>query len=820
MPFGSEQWMYASGGFYPHEIDQSLRFNDDDSAFLSKTYTTTGNRRTWTYSVWFKRGNLGSYDCIFSGNEMSSAANRGLNFYLDINNVIYARYRNGYGNNSPFHLYTDAVMRDVSAWYHLVIAFDTTQATASNRIRYYLNGVELTKNGSYPAQNWESPVNNDNSGYGSGNISIGAVIGTAAESFYDGYFAESYFVDGQQLSGDDFGELKSGVWVPKEYEGTYGTNGFHFTFADSSAFGADSSGNGNDFGVGNLAATDQVPDSPTNNFCTLNTLRVGSNLAILDGNLKLAATVTGAKMVSSTFGVTTGKWYWESVITNPQQSLIGVENGLGSPTEYVGQSVNGWSYDMYTGGLYNSGLVSYGDTFTTNDVIGIAVDIDSGKLWFSKNGTWQNSGSPTDGTNAAATNLAGTIFPAFTPYNQYGACVANFGQDSSFAGNKTAQGNTDANGIGDFYYAPPAGYLALCTANLPDPAIDPAQDDVPEDYFNTVLYTGNSSTQSITGVGFQPDFNWIKRRNSTAEHFLHDSVRGIDSVSGNYYYLISSLTAAEGVQSDNDGVNSFDSDGFTLGYTNSTSWNQAGSTYVAWNWKADGAGVTNTDGSITSTVSANQKAGFSIVSYTGNLSSAGTATVGHGLGVEPDMIITKARSSTSDWVVMHRDLASWSHGLYLNLTAASGDSSIYGSRSVSTSTFTTNYVTGLNINGVTQIAYCFHSVEGFSKFGSYTGNGSTDGTFVYTGFRPAFVMVKQTNGAGSWMTIDSTRDIDNVATQYLHPNLSDAEGSTTLLDILSNGFKWRYTGGSGNASGGTYIFMAFAEMPFKYSLGR
>ena len=816
MPFGSEQWMYASGGFYPHEIDQSLRFNDDDSAFLSKTYTTTGNRRTWTYSVWFKRGNLGSYDCIFSGNEMSSAANRGLNFYLDINNVIYARYRNGYGNNSPFHLYTDAVMRDVSAWYHLVIAFDTTQATASNRIRYYLNGVELTKNGSYPAQNWESPVNNDNSGYGSGNISIGAVIGTAAESFYDGYFAESYFVDGQQLSGDDFGELKSGVWVPKEYEGTYGTNGFHFTFADSSAFGADSSGNGNDFGVGNLAATDQVPDSPTNNFCTLNTLRVGSNLAILDGNLKLAATVTGAKMVSSTFGVTTGKWYWESVITNPQQSLIGVENGLGSPTEYVGQSVNGWSYDMYTGGLYNSGLVSYGDTFTTNDVIGIAVDIDSGKLWFSKNGTWQNSGSPTDGTNAAATNLAGTIFPAFTPYNQYGACVANFGQDSSFAGNKTAQGNTDANDIGDFYYAPPAGYLALCTANLPDPAIDPAQDDVPEDYFNTVLYTGNGTGQSITGVGFAPDFAWIKDRSTAYSHRLFDTIRGASK------FVQSDNTNAEG--SNTETLQSFDSDGFTVGQNSSV--NGSSDSVVAWNWLAGNGTSTNTDGTITSTVSANQKAGFSIVTFTADGTNT---TVGTGLSSSSplDMVIIKRRDSTSDWQVGHRFSGqSTNFAWHLNLNDTSSLSP-NGPFYLGTSSTTAGHYLQLEsgsygISSSTWVAYCFQSVEGYSKFGSYTGNGSTDGPFVYTGFRPAFVLMKDTTSTEQWQMVDSARDTYNVVDSVIHPNLSNAEGTNAVYhrDFLSNGFKVRTSDPSQNGSGRTYIYMAFAEMPFKYSLGR
>jgi len=329
------------------------------------------------------------------------------------------------------------------------------------------------------------------------------------------------------------------------------------------------------------------------------------------------------------------------------------------------------------------------------------------------------------------------------------------------------------------------------------------------------LYAGNSSTQAITGVGFQPDLNWIKRRNSTAEHFLHDSVRGKDAVSGNYYYLISSLNNAEAVQSDNDGVNSFDSDGFTLGYTNSTSWNQSGSTYVAWNWKANGSGVSNTDGTITSTVSVNQKAGFSIVKVD-SLPASTLSTFGHGLGVKPDMIIFKSRNNSTNWDVYHSSLTpDGERKLYLNATSAEIDSGFMGD------TPPTSSVISFNPGGSTSnhIVYCFHSVEGFSKFGSFTGNGSSDGPFVYTGFRPAFLIIKRTDATGGWSMNDSARDPTNVVTQYFDAQSSAAEGSATFFDFNSNGFKMR-DGAVQNVSGATYIYMAFAEMPFKYANAR
>jgi len=324
-----------------------------------------------------------------------------------------------------------------------------------------------------------------------------------------------------------------------------------------------------------------------------------------------------------------------------------------------------------------------------------------------------------------------------------------------------------------------------------------AQINKSSEYFNTVLYTGNASTQSITGVGFQPDWVWIKNRSITADHKEFDAVRGVTNA------LITNSTAAEFSQS---GLDSFDSDGFTVG--SHVGCNGNGNSIVAWNWLGANGTASNTDGSITSTVSANTTSGFSIVSYTGTGSSM---SVGHGLSQKPDIVIFKNRDAVVNWGV-YTDLIDGSYDfLYLNETNAKGDSGSY-SASANTFSFSASS-TVANTSGEKVIGYCFHSVKGFSKMGTYTGNGSTDGPFIYTGFKPAFVFLKRTDTTNDWFIWDNKRNTYNVTTSYLRPNLSDAEGNYDAIDILSNGFKHRSTLNASNASGGTYIYMAFAESP-------
>jgi hypothetical protein len=332
--------------------------------------------------------------------------------------------------------------------------------------------------------------------------------------------------------------------------------------------------------------------------------------------------------------------------------------------------------------------------------------------------------------------------------------------------------------------------------------------DKPSDYFNTVLYTGTGSSNAITGVGFQPDLLWFKNRGSALNHIWFDSVRGIDK------YFYGNLTEAEGTSATI--LTAVGSDGFTVGANNNV--NQSSNGIVAWNWLANGAGVSNTDGSITSTVSANTTSGFSIVNWTG---VGGASTVGHGLSQTPEMIFIKRRPSTGAWIVYNKTIGATKY-LHLNSTAASSSYLYYFNNTEPTSSVFTVGDDG-EVNGTSSnnyVAYCFSSVKGYSKIGSYTGNGNANGTFVYTGFRPAFVLVKNTSTAGTnWQIVDNKRVGYNGANHRLYTDDSAAESTTQTLDILSNGFKAITTNNLVNASGSTYIYMAFASQPFTTSTG-
>ena len=319
-------------------------------------------------------------------------------------------------------------------------------------------------------------------------------------------------------------------------------------------------------------------------------------------------------------------------------------------------------------------------------------------------------------------------------------------------------------------------------------------------HFNTKLYSGSNSSQSVTGVGFQPDWVWMKQRGGATDHKLADAVRGANK------NITSNSTAAETTHTY---FTSFDSDGFTLD-GNVSDYNKSGLTYVSWNWKAGGAGSSNNDGSIASTVSANTTAGFSIVSYAGN--SAAGATVGHGLGSAPTWIIGKNRTDADSWFMYHGSLGGGSTMSFNNSNAKDNNTAFWNNTSPSNTVFTLGNSTDANETGKNYIAYCFAEKRGYSKFGSYTGNGSSNGPFVFCGFKPAFVIARRTDSGSSWQMYDNKRDVDNVVTHRLRIDLNNAEDTGNVdVDFLSNGWKLRNTGI--NQNGGAYIFMAFAEEP-------
>jgi hypothetical protein len=558
-----------------------------------------------------------------------------------------------------------------------------------------------------------------------------------------------------------------------------------------------------------IATWRQVPDTTANNFATLNPLYQTDSRAttFINGNLKATST-TNDTVAQANVGVSTGKWYWETRVYNDE--MVGIGADYGSIGQYPGQNVRGLSLHI-SGNIYIGGsTASYASARSANTyiIIGCALDVTNKRIYWSYNGTWQNSADPGAGTNgynwsSVGLALTSTSYVPSWRVRSAGASEqvsVNFGQNPTFGDEVTAGTFTDSNGKGLFKYQPPSGFLALCEDNLPTPAISD-----PGEHFKTVLFRADGNPRSIVGVGFTPDLVWFKYRNAADNHVLVDSVRGVGK------RIFSDLTNAE--LDTPTSLMSFDYDGFSIGTHGSI--NTANRDLVVWCWRA-GAGTTstNTNGSITSVVSVNQDAGFSIVSYTGT-GSAGT--VGHGLGKAPSFIIIKRRSGISDWAVYHKTIGT-TGALLLNSTSATDTNRLpYWNDTVPTIT-TLGLGNGNNVNASSSnyIAYCWAEIEGFSKFGSYVGNGNADGPFIWTGFLPAWIMIKRTAGAADWVIHDSSRTSTNPSDTILRPNTSDIDltASSLNIDFLSNGFKIRNTNASYN-NAETYIFAAFAQSPFQ-----
>ena len=809
---------YSANGPSGYNLTNSLRFRSSASAFLSRTPASAGNRRTWTWSGWVKRGALnggGSDMSLFNAGTTSPTYD---GFRIKSDTLSFYQ-----GGATSVNIESTPVYRDISSWYHLVLAVDTTQATASNRVKIYVNGNQITafNTANYPAQNAEASINNNLVH----NISA-QYANTSSSAFFDGYMGEINFIDGQALTPSSFGSFNSitGVWQPARYTGTYGTNGFYLNFTNialtsgsNTGLGRDFSGNGNFWNTNNISVTsgvtyDAMRDVPTltsatqANYATLNPLKMPApaSVSYTNGNLSVSCATANQTPALATIYPSSGKWYWEVTWTSGSFARLGVQNTNVASTDFAADTA-GWRWESNTGNIYNgsNGNLSTVSTYVAGDVLGFCLDLDAGRLYVSKNGTWQNSAVPASGTGAVATNIPTNtpISPAVATGSGSVVFAMNFGQQP-------------------FSYTPPSGFVALNTFNLPTSAIVKGNS-----YMDATLYNGATTGFSVTNAGsFAPDMLWIKLRNAAASHVVVDFVRGSSKV------INTDLTNAEATSNAGTGVLSLNSNGFTLGTDTSTAGvtNGIGTgsrNFVAWQWNAGSSTVTNTSGSISSQVRVNTTAGFSIVTYTGN-GTAG-ATVGHGLGVAPKMFIVKNRvqGTYGNWNVWHTTLTG-SQYLTLNDTSGASTNNNRWNGTVPTSTvFSLGADTFGNTNksGDTYVAYCWAEIAGFSKFGSYTGNGSTDGVFVYLGFIPKFIIIKQSSASGeNWVTYDTVRNTYNVTNLLLHPNLTNAESTTTLnpIDILSNGFKLRGSSGLTNTSSATYIYAAFAENPFKNALAR
>jgi hypothetical protein len=568
---------------------------------------------------------------------------------------------------------------------------------------------------------------------------------------------------------------------------------------------SDQSPNGNNWTPNNISGLngstyDFMIDVPTltsataANYCTGNWLNQTDLDILREGNLFWR--VDNERAVTGTLSMTTGKWYWEATIGAIQNyieiGIVGTNARFSGPNNFVPGSLStGYGYRSNATKINNNTTASYGATYAANDVIGVAFDADAGTLTFYKNNTSQGT---------AYSSIPVIDYVAYVyggPAGGQTSAYFNFGQRP-------------------FTYTPPTGFVRLNTFNLPTPTIGATASTTANKYMNVNLWTGDgSSSRNITGIGFAPDFVWIKNRaNGTRFHVLNDTVRGANK------QLFSNNTNAE--ETDTTQLTAFGSDGFTIG--NNANVNENTSGIVSWNWRANGAGSTNTNGSIISTVSVNTTSGFSIVTYTGN--GTASSTVGHGLGVTPNMVIAKVRSTTESWPVFHSSLLSLGTGYFIELdaTGAAGNGNSRYPAAPSSSVVTigsAGNLTPINASGQTYVMYCFAAVSDYSAFGSYTANASTDGPFVYTGFRPRWILIKGNISGNEWLIVDASRNTYNVSDKLLYPNYAFAESTSVALDILSNGFKIRGSGGGVNfSSGSTYIYAAFAEFPLKYANAR
>lgn len=798
---------YSANGPSGYNLTNSLRFRSSASAYLNRTPASAGNQNTWTWSGWIKRGALGSAQDILSTSLTGTSNSLLAALYFDSSDrLTFFQYTS---STVYTNLITTQVFRDPSAWYHIVIAYDDTQATASNRVKIYVNGSQITAFGtaSYPTQNFTGFINQALP------HAIGRDNGSPNANYLDGYLTEINFVNAQALTPSSFGNTNAitGVWQPARYTGTYGTNGYYLNFTNialtsgsNTGLGQDFSGNGNFWNTNNISVTagatyDAMSDVPTltsatqANYCTGNPLDVSVRGSFANANLTCTTlgggSLNGGTARLNTFNFTQlpVRWYWESTVTNAGggRATFGMET-----TAFTAQSEN-WSgtagWFLRADGVTN---LTGATTFAAGDVMMFAYDGNTARFWIGKNGTWTNSGVPASGTNPNRTLTVGTEYWLLFNCNTGGAatavCEMNFGQRP-------------------FAYTPPSGFVSVNTFNLPTSTIVKGNT-----VMDATLYTGNGATRSITNDGsFRPDFVWIKARSIAYFHRLADSVRGTGKE------LYSNDTGAETTNQADGYVSAFNSNGFSI--LGGAGVNLNANTFVAWQWQAgQGSTSTNTAGSITSTVSVNTSAGFSVVTYTSQAS--GTATFGHGLGVAPSMIFLKGRNVAGGWYVYHSALGGTKY-LALQSTGAVTTASDGWNNTNPTSTVVSvgnGYAGSYNM-----VAYCWAEIAGFSAFGSYTGNNSADGSFVYLGFRPKFIMFKKSSGAQDWFIFDTSRNPINVMGNQLSPNLANAESSgNTEVDYLSNGFKIRYSGTSGINQSGTYIYAAFAENPFKNALAR
>lgn len=787
-------FMGGGGGTRPFQIANSLRFRASNSARLERTFAA-GSQTIWTVSMWVKRGNFvaGAQHLLSAGgNHPTPAASMG--FVNGAGGEQFGFIPNN-GSSAVGYIETAPVFRDPTAPIHVVVAFNSTLATASDRVKFYFNRRRVTtfNTADWPALNGTTQFNS----------AVQHRIGHSGwiGQYFDGNISNFTFVNAQDLPPETFAGVSaaSGEWVPKQYIPPIATNNCLLEFKDAAStvtIGHDTSGNNNHWTTSGISVTagtsfDQSTDTPTNNFATWNPLDKSSNITLSNANLTVVATseadywlVRAAMPIPNE----TDGWYWETTIIDlPYVNLSGLYNGARSvngfsPAGSIQRQIE-WGNTFGTRHQSDTGATtswSGAPSFAAGDTI--AHFYRAGKLWFGRipsggsTVTWINTSGTADPDTDSDPRFSGIpagLFPGhLTPRNA--RHTVNFGQHPFIATNR------------------PVGARTLCTANLPTPTILNGEDGMA-----VRLRTGSNSAVDVTDLRFGTNFTLLTKSRNTADNWnLADSVRGTSK------NLATNSTAAEDSVSR---VTAFNANGYTL---------------------AGGAGATNNAGQnfVDAAFRIGPAYGHDIVTYVGN-STLGR-TVAHGLGAVPHMMIVKRRDGGgSNFGVYHRNMAATPQNgaILLSSTGAYyGDITVWNNTAPTSSVFTVGNGTLTNNSPDNYVAYLWTSIPGFSLFGSYVGNGSADGPFVWCGFKPRWVMVKRADSAGSWVIIDSARAPFNEANARLFAELADAEVTSTAvgLDLLSGGFKPRQTNANINASGGTYLFGAMAEAPFKSATGR
>jgi hypothetical protein len=816
------------------------------STYLSKRFSGSGNCKKWTFSTWYKptANNVTGNQILHAG----SNSNNNVSLTLSGYNGLFLTQT--IGGVVTTVLATSSYFYDPTSWYHLVVNFDATNATPSNKLKFFINGEEITD---FKVDNRNSITNTE---YFVGSACIHHIGGniydppaTPSSNFGDYQITETTFVDGLQLDSSYFGGFNSilNTWIPKKYNGSFGVNGFYLNYSDTSLIGKDNSGLNNNFIGNNINLTEPLSsylydlsvDVPGNygldigrggevksNYSTFNYYNKHSTINVTKGALSAFSTnIAKSRSVVATMGVSYGKWYCEFevmsgntdkgiTIGTVNHTFSAYEPSTAAPELYPGYIDGSYGYYGNDGKIYHKNASkTYGNTYTMGDIIGMAMDIDNLKLYFSKNGIWQNSGNPVLGTNPAATlsAISAAWFPAIGLFKTQ-SVVANFGQKP-------------------FAFAAPIGFKSFCTYNLVEPIIK-----VPNQYFRNINYTGSNSTVTYSTSTFSPDLIWIKNKNASTDHLIIDTTRGATSA----------LAANKSDQQTFINNINFTTNGISLP-TGDIRYNNDFQNYISWNFKK---GILP---------------GLDIVSYRGT--GTKSENINHSLQAEPSVILIKSLSGDVPgiWSMWHKSTYALLKGQYwlaLNSTntafnpgapPGSIDGNPLGNSLPTSSYFNvgfnnntsgytlnvpngipptsnwrpqgTNYLpAGIPTNFNNFIAYLFTDVDGFSRFNFYTGNGLSDGPYVWCGFQPALIIVKSAIGniAGNWAMYDNVRGKKNANNFVLYSNLAaqQTEHSNLGIDILSNGFKIKGNNSDINAVQNVYIFLAFAELPAKYSLAK